>query len=72
MVRKKLLQLYVQKDILGCTATANRISGAPDLLMRLLTMKTNPIVLEYACRFVNLLASDRYAFILYISAVSFS
>ena len=56
--RKQLLKQYTMSDLLGCTATSQRIGGAPDLLLRLLGMKNNPLVLEYACRFVNLIASD--------------
>ena len=56
-VRKILLKSYIQSDLLGCTAT-NRQTGGIDVLLRLLTMTNNPIVLEYACRFVNLIASD--------------
>jgi hypothetical protein len=58
--RKELLQSYIRSDILGCSATAGNTSGdsAPDLLMRMLQMKNNALVLEYACRFVNLIASD--------------
>jgi LisH domain-containing protein ARMC9 len=57
--RQQLLKQYIGADLLGCTSTKTRVGGAPDLLLRLLTMsERNPLVLEYACRFVNLIASD--------------